>query len=307
MDEKETIMTSARLICFAMVLYFIRPDFSPAREVAPFVSADWLEQNTSDPGLVIVDIRSATEYKRRHIPNSFNAGFNSWTVNKNNLLRELPEAGDLLSLMGSLGMKGNSRVVVVGNGESDFDRADAIRVAWTIMNAGIKNVSVLDGGIQNWLKNKKAATAELSTPAPGEYYGKIDQSAVVSKQYVQSRIGKSAIVDARTPDVFFGVATESFAPKPGHIKSAVNLPAPWAFTNAGLLRSREELESIANGVIGGNKSKPVIVYCGVGVFASVWSYILTEVLDYKDVKVYDGSMQEWIMDPIGPIDVYIWK
>jgi thiosulfate/3-mercaptopyruvate sulfurtransferase len=297
-------MIKARLFYFLIILSFISPIASPARDIAPFISADWLERNMGTAGLLIIDVRNEADYKKSHIPNSFNAGLNLWTVNKNNLLRELPASGSLLGLLSSLGMKENSKVVVVGKGESDFDRADAVRVAWTIITAGIKNVSVLDGGFQNWLKNKRAETADQPTPVPGEYKGKINESGVVSKKYVLSRIGKSIILDARTPEAFFGVTTESWAPKPGHIKSAVNLPTPWAFTKDGFLRNRGELESMANGVIGGDKSKEVIVYCGVGVYASVWSYILTELLEYKDVRIFDGSMQEWIMDPAGPVSVF---
>jgi thiosulfate/3-mercaptopyruvate sulfurtransferase len=299
-------MTRSRIFCFVIVLFFAIPVVSSTREIAPFVSADWLNQNSSAPGLLIVDVRSGSDYRKGHIPGAVSASLDSWAVNKNKLLRELPAGRDLLDLMGSLGMKESSKVVIVGKGVSDFDRADAIRVAWTILTAGIKNVSVLDGGFPKWLEDKKTVTADQAAPAPGEFRGKIDESAVASKQYVLSRIGKSIIVDSRTPDVFFGVTIESFAQKPGHIKEAVNLPAPWAFTKDGILRSQSELENMANEVTGGNKSKETIVYCGVGVYASVWSYVLTEMLGYKDVKLYDGSMQEWVMDPPGPIGIFGW-
>jgi thiosulfate/3-mercaptopyruvate sulfurtransferase len=132
-------------------------------------------------------------------------------------------------------------------------------------------------------------------------------SALATKKYVLGKIGKSILVDNRSPDLFFGMITESWASKPGHIESAVNLPTPWIFQQDGLLRSQGELESMANGVIGRNKTKEIIAYCGVGAYASVWSYILTELLGYKDVKVYDGSMQEWVLDPVGPIAVYKWR
>jgi thiosulfate/3-mercaptopyruvate sulfurtransferase len=301
-------MPSLRLFCFVIAALCMTPVVSLARDINPFVSADWLGANAKTPGLILIDIRSAAEYKAGHIPGSLHVGFDLWTVNKNNLLRELSSDDELLRLVGLAGIKDNSKVVVVGKGESDFDRADAIRVAWTLLVAGIKNVSVLDGGFPKWLQNKKPITTDSATPSPGEYKGKINASTTASKPYLLSRIGKSIILDARTPEVYFGVTVESFAPQPGHIRSALNLPAPWAYTKDGLLKSHSELESMADAVIGaGNKSKGIVVYCGVGVYASVWSYILTEALGYEDVKVYDGSMQEWIMDPAGPISVFGWK
>jgi 3-mercaptopyruvate sulfurtransferase SseA len=32
-----------------------------------------------------------------------------------------------------------------------------------------------------------------------------------------------------------------------------------------------------------------------------WAFIMTDMLDYKDVKVYDSSFMEWAADPSAPI------
>ena len=299
-------MAGRKLVYFLFFVALVIPSISFARDIPPFVSSDWLGQNLTIPGLLIIDIRSAADYRKSYIPNAVNVSINSWAVNNNGLLRELPAENDLLGLMRSIGIKEDSKVVVVGKGVSDFDRADAIRVAWTILVAGVKNASVLDGGFLKWLDEKRAVTTELPHLQPGDYKGRINMSALATKKYLLSKIEKSIVVDSRLPELFFGMTTESWALKPGHIKSAANLPAPWAFQPNGLLRSQSELESMANGVIGRNKTKEIIAYCGVGAYASVWSYILTELLGYKDVKVYDGSMQEWGIDPAGPITIHSW-
>lgn len=298
-------MFSPRTFYLLLIMSLPIPAVSLARDVAPFVSTDWLEQNLSLPKLIVIDTRAPGEYRKGHIANTVNLPLSSWAVNRNGLFRELPADSDLLAIIGSAGIKEDSTVVVVGKGESDFDRADAIRVAWTLLIAGVKNASVLDGGYAKWLKEKKSASSEQTAPAAGEYSAKINQSAIVSKSYVLGRIGKSIIVDTRTPELFFGMTTEIWAPKPGHIKSAINLPTPWVFKD-GILKSINELEGMANGVIGENKSQEIIVYCGVGPYAAVWCFILTELLGYKNVKLYDGSMQEWVMDPAGPVTIFSW-
>jgi thiosulfate/3-mercaptopyruvate sulfurtransferase len=298
-------MTKMRLFYSVALVFLASPAIS--RDIPPFVSTDWLEQNLSSPGLLIIDVRSAAEYRKSHIPGSFNSSANAWAVDKNGLLRELPADRELLDLLGSLGIGEDSKVVAVGRGATDFDRADAIRVAWTILISGVRNVSVLDGGFSKWLKDKKAATGDPSIPTPGGYKKKINDAAVVSKNFVQSKIGKSVILDARTPEIYFGIETESWAQKPGHIESAINLPFPWIFTKEGILRTQSELGSMASAVVGSGKSKEYIVYCGVGSYAAAWSYIMTELLGYTDVKVYDGSMQEWIIDPAGPVTLYGWR
>jgi thiosulfate/3-mercaptopyruvate sulfurtransferase len=300
-------MIRPRLSNLLLFISLVLPSISSARDIPPFVSSDWLNQNLSIPGLMIIDVRSEADYQKGHIPNAISVSTNSWAVNKNDLLHELPAESELLGLMGSIGIKEDSKIMVVGKGVSDFDRADAIRVAWTILTAGVKNVSVLDGGFPKWLNEKRPVTFERPHLQPGEYKGKVNMSVLASKKYVLGKIRKSILVDNRLPELFFGMTTEPWASKPGHIESAVNLPTPWIFQQDGLLRSQSELESMANGVIGRNKTKEIITYCGVGPYASVWSYILTELLGYKDVKVYDGSMQEWVLDPAGPITVYKWR
>jgi thiosulfate/3-mercaptopyruvate sulfurtransferase len=300
-------MIRLKITLLLLITFFAMPSVFYGRDIPPFVSSDWLNQNIDNPRLMIIDVRSGEEYKKGHIPNALNVSVNSWAIDKNDLLRELPAEDDLLRLLGSIGIKEESKIVVVGEGISDFDRADAIRVAWTILIAGVKNVSVLDGGFPKWLNEKNPVTVEQPSLQPGEYEGKINTSGLVSKKYVLGKIGKAILVDNRTPDLFFGVTKEPWALRPGHIKCAVNLPTPWIFREDGLLRSQSDLESMANGVIGRDKTKEIITYCGAGPYASVWSYILTELLGYINVKVYDGSMQEWIMDPAGPVEIHKWR
>ena len=306
LGKRRLTMSGKKSFFLLFVVVLLIPAVSSARDISPFVSIDWLEQNLSNPRLVVVDTRRVEEYKKGHIAGAVSASSGLWMIEMNGLLLELPAEDSLLALIGSLGITGDSMVVAVGKGESDYDRADATRVAWTLLTAGVKNVAVLDGGYAKWLKDKKAVSVDQRTPKAGEYRTKVDRSVIVSKNYVLEKIGKSAILDARIPEVFFGVVTEAFAPKPGHIKSAAVLPAPWAYNKDGILRSKDEIEAMESGIIGKDRSKEVIVYCGVGGYAATWSFLLTEMLGYKNVKFYDGSMQEWIKDPKAPVTVFSW-
>ncbi|NLD38929.1 MAG: sulfurtransferase [Desulfatiglans sp.] len=298
---KYKIVNRLPVMLLLMILVML-PSACKAREIPPFVSTDWLEQNINIPGITILDIREDEEYQKGHIPGAINVSVNSWAVEKSGLVRELPDEKELLELLGSIGVKVDSKIVVVGRGISDFDRADAIRVAWTILIAGVKNVSVTDGGFSKWVNEKRVVTLDSPVVKSLKYDGKIDTSSVVSKAYVLNKIGKTVIVDNRTPDVYSGAKTEPWAPKPGHIKGAVNLPTPFIFDENGMLKGLSELEAMAQDVIGKERSQELIFYCGAGPFSSVWSYLLTEMLGYTNVKVYDGSMQEWIMEPSGPVE-----
>jgi len=64
---------------------------------------------------------------------------------------------------------------------------------------------------------------------------------------------------------------------------------------------------MAAGVIGKDRDREVIAYCGVGGYASSWCFVLRELLGYHNVKIYDGAAQEWTSDPQAPVVKYSWS
>ncbi|MGA7105691.1 MAG: rhodanese-like domain-containing protein [Candidatus Deferrimicrobiaceae bacterium] len=71
--------------------------------------------------------------------------------------------------------------------------------------------------------------------------------------------------------------------------------------------SKEELAAYAAGVVGKDKAAEIITYCDTGLLASGWWFVLSEVLGYRNVKIYDGSMQEWATDAGASMVKYTWK
>ena len=300
-------MKKVHFVCLLISFIFLLPLFASGRDIAPVVSTDWLEKNLTNPKIVMVDIRKVEEYKQGHIPNAVNLFLGSWAIKKKGLDLELPENDDLFNLIGSAGITEDSFVVVINKTDTDFDRVDATRVAWTIIYGGVENVAILDGGYNKWLQEKKPVSIEMAKPNAVIYKGKVNKAeGPVSKEYVLSKIGKSSIVDARAPDAYFGVSKAPYAEKAGHIQGAVNLPSQWIFTKEGTVKGKEELSAMVAVVIGKDASKEIILYCGVGGNGSGWWFILKEVLGYKDVKLYDGSFQEWSKDPNAPVNRFSW-
>ena len=54
--------------------------------------------------------------------------------------------------------------------------------------------------------------------------------------------------------------------------------------------------------VGEDTGKEIVVYCDSGRFASAWWFLLREAFGYKDVKVYDGSAQDWAKDTSFPME-----
>ena len=279
------------------------------RGIDPLVSTEWLENRLNAPDLVVIDIRSAEEYSKGHIPESVNVSTENWWETKNQLLLELPDPDTLRVLIGRAGIRSDSKVVLVNKIDSDFDRSHPPYVGWTLIYGGVKNVAILDGGYNKWISESRAVSTKIFTPGEETYSGAFQERISVSKRYVERHLSDSqntTIVDSRSPEDFFGVTPMMLSSKSGHIPGAGCLPAAWAFTAKGTFKELEELEAMTQGIVGSNRGKQIIVYCGVGGFASTWWFIFSEMLGYQDVRLYSGSIQEWIMDPQAPVNRYQW-
>jgi thiosulfate/3-mercaptopyruvate sulfurtransferase len=282
-----------------------QPATGEERKHDAIVSGAWLEQQSHREDLVVLDVRAAADYAAGHIPGSvsipFDAMASAWSVMRNDLIMELPETEDLFALLGSHGITRNSLVVLVtavgGPGEPPFLLAAATRVAVILSYLGVRGLAVLDGGYPRWQAEGRVTTTEMTVVTPGTYDGPVNESLFVDTGYVSSRIGGSVIIDARDAAVYHGEVTEPWAGKPGHIPSAVSLPSPLMWNEDGTYRNRSELADLVTAAVGPHsRSDEIIVYCGVGGYASSWTYVLTHVLGYRNVRMYDGSAQEWVRE-----------
>ena len=283
----------------------------PGRGIAPIVSTGWLEENAGMKSLVVLDIRSEAAYGEGHIPGARSAPFempvSAWTVVRDGLLLEVPEKDPLFDTLGSLGITTDSKVVIVTSpvpGQPPYyGLADATRVADTLIYAGVKDVAVLDGGHPKWSAEERPTTRDVPDWDSASFQGKVLTEMIVSTGYVHEQLCKAKLIDARDADVYFGVTLEPFADKPGHIPTASSLPAPWIWDanedGTYTYKSRKTLEAMASSLTGGCKDagcRELIVYCGVGGYASAWWFLLTQVLGYENVKLYDGAAQAWVRE-----------
>lgn len=277
------------------------------RSTPPIVTTDWLAQHLNDAALVIVDIRDDKGYSAGHIPDAVHVPMPFWVVERDGLLLEVPDDAALCRTIGSAGIDQNSRVVVVNRADHPYPLADTVRVADMLIYAGVRNASVLSGGYDKWVKEKRPTSDAPSKPTPVTYTGEMNKAMFVSKKEVAEKMGKCILVDARTPDVYFGVVKEPFCTRGGHIPGATCWPVPWMWTDEGVYKPADEIRETAAGVMGDDPSREIIVYCGVGGYGAAAWFALHEVLGYQNVKIYDGSAQEWTADPDAPVSRYIWE
>jgi len=274
------------------------------------VSPWWLNKCKSHMDLVVIDLRSAAEYAAGHIAGSVSMPFepvSAWSdMGPGDLLLEMPPSANVWAALGAAGVSNPNPatkiVLVNGVGVPAFPQAASPRVATTLKYAGISEgrVSVLDGGFPAWLAESYPQTTAVPTITPRTFTATEDRSFLVNRTYVAANINKKSqhiyLIDGRDEAVYNGSVLEDWALKPGHIPSAVNLPAKHIWNADGSWKSPLELLAQLRGAVGYGVSRSygkIIVYCGVGGYASSWYFVLTRILGFENVVMYDGSAQEW--------------
>lgn len=287
------------LIAFIMLM----PIAGLARDIPPVVSTDWLMANLKNSKLIVLDVRRVEDYREGHIPGAMSAFYRAWAYQKDGLFTEIPETDDLDDTIGYMGINFDSWVVVTGCMDTPRLSYQSARVACTIQYAGIPNVAILDGGMNKWIAEKKPLSQTIVKANVKPFKGKYSRAKFADKDYVKERFGKAVLLDVREREFFTGEKKMDCIPKLGHLPGAFNMPTSCAFNKDKTFKTKEDLAAIAEAAIGKDKDKEIITYCDIGQCCPIWSYILVEVLGYKNVRLYDGAMQEWMQDPQAPVTI----
>ena len=144
------------LIC---PIHLVAADLGDTKPDNPIlVEPEQLQKRLSDKNLRVLDVRSHDEYVKAHVPGAIRVDIGDW---KSLALAEdgLHDAKGWGAKVGSLGITGESRVVLYGSKVSD-----TARIWWLLKYVGVKNASLLNGGWQWW--TKKDRPVEQSTPQP---------------------------------------------------------------------------------------------------------------------------------------------
>jgi thiosulfate/3-mercaptopyruvate sulfurtransferase len=280
-----------------------------AADAQPLVQAGWLNSHLHDTDLVVLDIRSAIDgggakaYEAAHIPGSVHSDYDKagWRVTRSDVPFMVPTAPELEKLIGDLGIDEDSHVVVVPAGVNVLDFGSAARTYWTLKVAGVKSVSILDGGIAAWTQGGYATERGAKSPAPKIFTATLDTSIWAQAPEVEKlqASGGATLVDARPASFFLGHEKAPASQAYGHIPGALSLDsAEFYDPKTNRLKPATELEKIASHVPTG----PEVTYCNTGHWAATDWFVLHEVLGRKEVRLFAGSMVEWTSNASRPVE-----
>lgn len=267
----------------------------------PVVSAEWLYHNLDNPAVFVLDIRKVEDYREGHIPKAVSLTYAAWRTMENNLDCQLPHKDELADTICSSGIHADTYVVIVGNSDTEKQRINTTRVAWTLKYAGVKRPAILDGGHKAWISKNYPLSTEWVKRPKSNYKCKWNENVVAKKDYVKHHLNNASIVDVRPEKLFRGEISDPMLKRKGHIPGAVNLPYYLVFKKDGTFEEIKKLKFLASTYAGDEKNKEIVVLCCNGQFASSWWFALSEMLGYVNTKIYDGSMEEWCGDKDAPL------
>lgn len=275
------------------------------------VTTNWLAEHLHDPKVRIVDTRwyllspskGENDYRNAHIPNAIYASVDRHLAaqplpDAKTGRHPLPDATEFAENMMRAGVDDSTHVVVY----DDAGGANAARLWWLLRYFGHERVSLLDGGLIQWITEGRPLSSEIPTFPRGKFHAAPNPNMVVTKpeMIALTRNPHALLLDARAPERYRG-ETEPIDARAGHIPGAKNAPLSGNlvgaddahFLNASALQARFD-------AFGANGADEIVAYCGSGVNAAADLFAL-HLAGYDNTRLYVGSFSEWSRDPDLPI------
>jgi len=251
------------------------------------ISAQELNSITKNKDLIILDASQSNN------ENSQIKGARHFNI-KNNFSDEsgfpntFPTKEQFESGCQKLGINKDSIIVVYDN-KGIFS---APRVWWMFRAFGHNNISVLDGGFPEWIKQGYETEKVLYKKYPdGNFKAELKPNQIKYIDDIKQNIisDECLVVDARSKARFNGAPEPRKGLRSGNIPKSVNLPFQNLLVN-GKFKTKEEIQNLFSEIV--NKNKPLIFSCGSGITACIllFAYHLTF---EKEAQIYDGSWTEW--------------
>jgi thiosulfate/3-mercaptopyruvate sulfurtransferase len=268
--------------------------------IGPLISSESLLARLDDPGIVVLEVSfyepDKTAYFTSHIPG---ARYVYWKdLLWHELNREIPTSEVMAERLGSLGVGDDTMLVLVG---------DPVQFAtyayWVLAMTGFEAQStVLDGGRVTWANQGKSMTTDLPVIEPRSVSpGPVDASCRIGRDDVLAGLDNPSrvLIDLRSGEEYSGerVAPLSApfdhgAERRGHIPGARNLPIERLLKDDRTFKAPDELWA-EFAMVGMADGQEVVTSCRLGHRASLGWFVLTRLLGWDQVRVYDGSWTEW--------------
>ncbi|MGB6127822.1 MAG: rhodanese-like domain-containing protein, partial [Psychrilyobacter sp.] len=247
----------------------------------------------SETDLVILDVRKKENFEKEHVRESFQIWKTDFSADKGEYkyddMRATPSK--IARILGSYGITPKTHILLLGEG-GDYEVA---RLWWILDMYGHENISIIDGGIVGWklakLKVVGGAIAKPKIPAIYKFRSSVDLSRSANLEDVKVAMSNDTVIlDTRSFFESDGLISGEKTFIKGRISGSDNIPWDIVVEEDKTFSSSKEIKEVLN-KHGITKDMSVILYSESGMQSAHMTFVLRELLGYKDVKNYDGS---WI-------------
>ncbi|AJW64345.1 3-mercaptopyruvate sulfurtransferase [Elizabethkingia miricola] len=264
----------------------------------PIINPDELVDILHQPETIIIHAGNNAKsiYDNGHIINAYYLELNTDMSDvpqdyKNGGRHPLPKTENFIKVLQETGIKKDSHIVIYDDKNASNAAA---RLWWMLRSAGLKNVQVLNGGLQAAISNAIPTTTDFSSKrAPGNYTFTEWQLPIASIQEVEKFTQKeeTLIIDVRETPRYNG-ETEPIDTVAGHIPTAKNYPFANNLNSDGTYKDPEELKQYFTKIFEGYEPENIMVHCGSGVTAC-HTLLAIDYAGLNIPKLYIGSWSEW--------------
>jgi thiosulfate/3-mercaptopyruvate sulfurtransferase len=260
------------------------------------VETNWVARHLKDPKVRLVDMRDAAAYAVGHIPGAVHIE-ETPLRNPEDRLTYLPPPAAFAAMMGKAGIANRTHVLIY----DDQGGKMAARL-WYVLNAyGHERVSLINGGWNQWIAEKRPTTTEVPAVAPTAFIPQATPVLSCPSTGLLARKPGTIVLDARSPQEFRGEQTSPGAAKAGHVPGAVNVEWKENLTGPNLVfKPAPELRRLyaSKGI---TPEKEIVTHCASGGRAAQTLFTL-KLLGYPKVRVYYGSFSDYTTRPDAPIE-----
>ena len=231
----------------------------------PLLTPDQLQPLLQQADVRLIDIRDPKAFEAGHIDKAANAPYGKWRGPATNP-GELPDTAKLVALVQSLGLTPSTHAIVISSGVDATDFGAMARVYWTLKSLGLKELSIVNGGMKAWEAAGKPVGKTQTQIVASNYAPTFDANWLATQQDVGKHIDLSnaALVDSR-PDAFYQGKTRAPAAKlSGTLPGAQQLDFnQWFLPGTSQFVDAAKAREIAN-KIQRQQGQDMVAFCNTG-------------------------------------------
>lgn len=270
------------------------------------VSTSWLADRLNNPEVCVLDASRHlpaagrdpnAEFEAGHIPGARFLDLASLTDTTSIVPAALARPDQVAARLVQLGVRPDVQIVIY----DDSAVKSSSRAWFALTQSGLANVAILDGGLGKWRAEGRMIESGSAFSTLVDTATLIAPTKVATKTEMLANIESvtEQVLDARAADRVFGAGIDPVhGGQNGRIPGSFNLPFGKVLNDDGTFKSKAQLRMLFESA-GIDWEKPMVTTCGSGLTASVLLFA-AHLAGKQDVRLYDGSWQEWEADPDTP-------